>query len=205
MTIPSELDIKKLKTKLDGFLKKLNTDGSAKRPMDDNLAKGLMRDAVRKKWMHCPTKLAFLLQSRIPDMNPATRTKWLHECNICKGMFKEADINIDHIEGEKQFIDWGQAKEYAASILDVPFSGLQALCIACHKTKTRCEALGIDWTTEEGWKLGKLEQEFTRICDSKAKGQKEFLEERGIIPASNEELRKKQIRQVLMEEKKDGE
>ena len=197
MTVPSELDIKKLKTKLDGFLKKLDEDGRPKRPMDDNLAKGLMRDAVRKKWMYSPTKLGFLLQNRIPDMDNKTRTKWLQRCNICDNLFKEGDVNVDHIEGEKQFTEWSEAKSYASSILDVPFSGLQILCIECHKSKSRCEALGIDWTTEEGWKLGKLEQDFTRIVDSKAKGQKEFLEANNVVPASNEDLRKKQIREVV--------
>ena len=51
MATPSQAEIDKVRTKLNGFLKKLNTDGSPKRPMDDNLAKQLMRDAVRKKWM----------------------------------------------------------------------------------------------------------------------------------------------------------
>lgn len=52
MAVPSEAEKQKVQKKLEGFLKKLNPDGSPKRPMDDNLAKGLMRDAVRKKWMY---------------------------------------------------------------------------------------------------------------------------------------------------------
>lgn len=204
MTVPSQADLKKREAKLQQFLKKLDEDGRPKRPMDDNLAKGLMRDAVRKKWMYSPTKLAFLLQSRIPDMNDKTRTKWLHKCNICANLFKEVSVNVDHVEGEKQFTEWSEAKAYASSILDVAFSGLQILCIECHKSKSRCEALGIDWTTEEGWKLGKLEQEFTKIIDSKAKGQKEFLESKGVTPASNEDLRKKQIREIMFEEKQNA-
>ena len=201
MTVPSQADLKKCEAKLQQFLKKLDADGKPKRPMDDNLAKGLMRDAVRKKWMYSPTKLAFLLQSRIPDMDNSTRTKWLQRCNICDNLFKEGDVNVDHVKGEKQFTEWSEAKSYASSILDVAFSRLQILCIECHKSKSRCEALGIDWTTEEGWKLGKLEQEFTKIIDSKAKGQKEFLASKGVTPASNEDLRKKQIREIMFEEK----
>lgn len=197
MTVPSQLDIKKLKTKLDGFLKKLNEDGTPKRQMDDNLAKALMRDAVRKKWMYSPTKLAFLLQNRIPDMDNSTRTKWLQRCNICEQFFKEGDVNVDHIEGEKQFIDWSDAKSYASSILDVPFTGMQILCIECHCTKSRAESLGIDWTSGEGWELTKLEQEFTRIVNTKAKGQRSFLTDHSVSPAGNEEERKQQIREVL--------
>lgn len=197
MATPSKLEIAKKDKKLESFLKKLNEDGSPKRPMDDNLAKGLMRDAVRKKWMYAPSKLAFLLMRRIPDMDNSTRTKWLQQCDICGGMFREQDINVDHIEGEKQFIDWSQAKGYASSILDVKFTDLQILCIRDHCTKSRCEALGLDWRTPEGWKLGLLEQQFTVIIKSKALGQKKFLVDNGVDPASTEEKRKVQIRDVI--------
>jgi hypothetical protein len=197
MAVPSINDIEKVQEKLKVFLKKLNPDGSPKRPMDDNLAKQLMRLAVRDKWMHCDTKLAFLLINRIPDMNPSTRTKWLYRCNKCGGLFRDKEVNVDHRYGEKQFTEWDQAQQYASSILDVCFDDLQILCIEDHKTKTRCEQLGLDWTTEEGWRLGLLEQEFTRIVDSKAKGQKDYLISNGIVPDKNEDLRKLQIREVL--------
>lgn len=197
MATPSQVEIDKVRIKLNGFLKKLNTDGSPKRPMDDNLAKQLMRDAVRKKWMFCPTKLAFLLMNRIPDMDDSTRTKWLQECNICKKRFKEGDVQVDHEIGERSFTEWEEAQQYAASILDVCFDDLQILCIPCHKTKSRAEELGIDWTTPEGWARTLLEQQFTKIMDSKAKGQKEYLTNNGIIPERNEGLRALQIRKVL--------
>lgn len=197
MTIPSQKDLDNVDAKLKGFLKKLNPDGSPKRPMDDNLAKQLMRDAVRNKWMYCPTKLAFLYMNRIPDMNPATRTKWLQRCNICENLFKEPEVNVDHVNGEIEFTEWNTAQGYASGILDVTFDDLQILCIPCHKTKSRAESLGIDWTTKEGWNKTLLEQEFTRIVDSKAKGQKDYLESKGVVPAKNEELRKEQIREVL--------
>ena len=197
MATPSKVEIDKVQKKLEGFLKKLNPDGSPKRPMDDNLAKGLMRDAVRKKWMHCPTKLAFLLMNRIPDMDNSTRTKWLQRCSKCGKLFKETEVNVDHTLGEKQFVGWGDAQQYASSILDVTFDDLQILCIPDHKTKTRCEQLGLDWRTEEGWRLGLLEQEFTKIVDSKAKGQKDWLLSKGIQPLGNEEQRKAQIRGEL--------
>ena len=96
MAVPSEAEKAKVKKKLDGFLKKLNPDGSPKRPMDDNLAKGLMRDSVRKKWLYSPTKLSFLLLNRIPDMDNSTRTKWLQRCAICGKLFRETEVNVDH-------------------------------------------------------------------------------------------------------------
>lgn len=199
MAVPSKVEIGKVQKKLEGFLKKLNPDGSPKREMDDNLAKQLMRDSVRKKWMQCPTKLAFLLMNRIPDMDNSTRTKWLQRCNICGKTFKETEVQVDHYYGERTFTEWNEAQQYASSILDVKFSDLQIVCIPDHLTKTRAESLSIDWTTEEGWELTLLEQEFTKIMDS-AKTQKAYLENKGITPARNEELRKIQIREELFNE-----
>ena len=197
MATPSKIEIDKVQKKLDGFLKKLNPDGSPKRPMDDNLAKGLMRKAVRDTWLYAPTKLAFLLQSRVPDLDDSTRRKWKYLCAICGEYFSLEDVNVDHRLGEIPFIDWNDAQKYASSIHDVKFSDLQILCIPDHKTKSRCEALGIDWRTPEGWQQGLLEQEFTKIVDSKAKGQKDWLLSKGITPLGNEEHRKIQIRGEL--------
>lgn len=201
MAIPSEAEKEKVRKKLETLLKKVNADGSPKRPMDDNLAKGLMRDAVRKKWMYCPTKISFLLMNRLPnDGLLEGKCKWVYRCNICKKYFKEKCVQIDHKKGETEFKEWEQAQQYASSILDVKHSDLQILCIPDHKTKSRCESLGLDWTTEEGWRIGLLEQEFTRIVDSKAKGQKDFLISKGVTPERNEDLRKVQIRSLLFGE-----
>jgi hypothetical protein len=197
LATPSQVEISKVQKKLDGFLKKLNPDGSPKRSMDDNLAKGLMRDAVRDKWLYTPTKLAFLLRSREQDTDPTTRRKWKYKCAICGKYFGLPDVNADHVKGEIPFTEWGQAQQYASSILDVTFDDLQILCIPDHRTKTRCESLGLDWRTPEGWQQGLLEQEFTKIVDSKAKGQKDWLLSKGITPLGNEEQRKIQIRQEL--------
>mgnify|MGYP001037729276 CR=1 FL=1 len=200
MATPNKKEIDALEAKLRKFLKKLNPDGSPKRPMDDNISKALFRSAVRKKWMYCDTKIAFLLMKRIPDMDNSTRTKWIHRCNKCQGLFKEGDVNVDHIYGEKQFVEWEQAQDYATSILDVCFDDLQILCIECHKTKTRGETLGIDWTTEQGWSTILKEQEYTQIMKSKAQGQKDWLESKGVVPAKTELVRGQQIREVLFSE-----
>ena len=197
MATPSDKEIKAVKDKIDKFNKKLNPNGSPKRVMDDNLAKALFRSAVRDKWMYCPTKLSFLLSKRIPDMDNSTRTKWLQQCNKCKCLFKETAVNVDHYLGEKSFTEWEQAMEYASSILDVKFEDLQILCIECHKTKTRGEQLGIDWTAEEGWKRIKMEQEITRVSDLKANPQKQWLVDNDIVPDKNPDNRKKQIREYL--------
>lgn len=201
MPLPSEKEVVNHKKKLEALLKKVNPDGSPKRKIDENLAKALMRDAVRKKWMYCPTKLSFMMLKRIPNDNLLEgRCKWVWQCNKCKEYFKSSDVQCDHIKGETKFTKWEQASEYASSILGVCHDDLQPLCLECHRTKSRAEYLGIDWTTEEGWRLAKLEQEYTKVVDSKAKGQRLFLESHKVVPEKNEELRKKQIRLIMFGE-----
>ena len=181
-------------------------DGSPKRKMDENSAKAFFRSAVRKKWMHCFTKLNFLESSRIPDEDPTTRRKWKYQCNICKQYFIKDHVDVDHIEGEKSFTEWNQAFEYASSILDVGREDLQLLCNGdsgtnCHATKGTCERLGLDWRNEEQWLQGKFEQKFNRLMDSeckKAQQQKNWLNARGIVPDRNEKLRKVQIREEII-------
>ena len=49
----------------------------------------------------------------------------------------------------------------------------------------------------EGWNKALQEQELTRIMKSKAKGQKDWLQGKGIDPAKNEEGRTIQIREEM--------
>lgn len=198
MALPKPKDLASKERKIQQFSKGLNEDGSPKRKFDDNRAKELFRTSVRKRWMSCNTKLQFLEKTKQPDMRPNTRTIWVWECSKCKELFKKTDINVDHIKGEVEFTQWDQAHDYASSILDVSHADLQILCIPCHNTKSRAEALGIDWTTDDGWALTLIEQEITKINDLKATPQKQWLVDRGVVPASNLEKRKVQIREVLM-------
>lgn len=197
MVTPTPKETEKVQDKIKAYFKKLNPDGSPKRAFDDNLAKALFRSAVREKWMYSPTKLSFLLSRRIPDTDDSTRTKWLHRCQKCGKLFKESEVNVDHRFGENEFREWSQAQQWASKILDVKHEDLQILCIPDHATKSRCEALGLNWETEEGWRQGLLEQEYTKVCDLKAKAQSQWLIDKGVVPGKNEETRKVQIREII--------
>lgn len=197
MTVPSKADIQKIRDKVEKHFKRLNSDGSPKRKFDENIAKALFRSAVREKWIYSDVKLSFLLNRRIPDMNYDTRTKWLHKCDKCGQLFKESDIQVDHYFGQNEFSDWSQAQEWASKILDVKHEHLQILCITDHNTKSRCEYLGLDWTTKEGWNRGLMEQEYTKASKLKAKEQQQWLLSRGVTPHKSPKIREQQIRNYL--------
>ena len=57
----------------------MNEDGS----MSEKQLCAAIRSAIRQAWMAHKTKLSLLYDRTVPDMNPATRTKWLIECEMC--------------------------------------------------------------------------------------------------------------------------
>lgn len=185
--VPDELDLSLLKAKINKLCKTLNEDGSPKKPLDVNALKQLVRIAVRKKWMFSNTKLSFLNMSKVPDLDPTSRTRFKIQCNICKCMFKEADVEVDHIEGEKEFTDLSKMMEWAKSILDVSFDDLQILCKPCHKIKSHMDASGLSFEDAA------IEKKAIAIIKESKGNDKLWLESRGIRAASNAKLRREQI------------
>jgi hypothetical protein len=193
--IPDELDLSLLNAKINKFCKTLQEDGMPKKLLDVNALKQLVRIAVRKKWMFSNTKLAFLNMRKVPDLDPTSRTRFRLQCNICKCMFKETDVEVDHIEGEKEFTDLSKMMEWAKSILDVSFDDLQILCKPCHKIKSHMDASGLSF--EEA----AIEKQAIAIINESKGNDKVWLTSKGITPASNAKLRREQIVNKLKEDK----
>ena len=189
MTVPSKLDLKKREDKLKSFLKKLGPDG---KPQEKHVV-SVVRSAIRSAWMKSDVKLAYLYMNTIPDMDDSTRTKWLTKCEICEGLFKLNEVQIDHKLGNHSFTKVEDFENYFNNILMVGFDDLQILCVECHECKTLQEKQGLTW--EEA----KATKEAIRL--QKAKLDTQWLKENGIIPASNSAKRRVQIVELLMEEK----
>lgn len=193
MTVPSQADIKKREDKLKEFLKKLNEDGS---PQEKHVV-SVVRSAIRQAWMKSDVKLAYLYSKTIPDMDDSTRTKWLVKCEICEGLFKLSDIEIDHVHvGGSSFTKVEDFPKYFNNILMVNFDGLQVLCKeGCHRTKTLSESLNISFDD------AKIEREVIQICKMKAAQVDKWLGDRGVKVAKSPQARRDAVRQCLIEEK----
>lgn len=198
MTVPSQADIKKREDKLKEFMKKLNEDGS---PQEKHVV-AVVRSAIRKAWMKSDVKLAYLYSRTIPDMDNTTRTKWLYECEICKGLFKENEVQCDHIDGNHSFTKVEDFQDYFDNILMVGFDGLQLLCcdipsknhIGCHSYKTLSESLNISFDD------AKIEKLVIQICKESAKNIDAWLADRGVKTAKNKDARRNAVREVLKNE-----
>lgn len=197
--IPSKADITKRKTNRDKLAKKITEDGRLK----ENELVRIVRKAIDSAWMTAAHKLVFLEDKVIPDMDPATRTKWLIECNHCGKMFKLTDVNVDHVVGEFPCTNREEFMSYLLSRLDVNFDDLQILCVdipnknhtGCHQIKTLAERNGL--TFEQA----KIEKVVIQIMNMKAGEIDAWLAERGIQTAKNKDARRNAVRQCLIEEK----
>ena len=193
--IPSKADIAKRKANRDKLAKKITEDGHLK----ENELVRIIRKAIDSVWMTAAHKLVFLEDRVIPDMNPETRTKWLIECNQCGNMFKLTDVNVDHVVGEFPCTNREEFMSYLLSRLDVGFDDLQILCTdipkknhaGCHPIKTLSERLGI--TFEEA----RLEKQVIAVMGLGSAGQRKWLTDHDVVPESNEEKRRKQVREIL--------
>lgn len=192
MTVPSKQDIAKRKQALDKFKKGLDENGK----VSERALCGAIRSAIRQVWMKHSTKLSYLYERTIPDMNPNTRTKWLIECENCGGMFKLNDVEVNHIKGENSLLSFEDILPFAQSILGVGWDDIEVLCKECHSTLTYSERYGVSLEDAK-----KEKAVITKINQTVAKQKKELLAA-GYKAAeiSNEEKRRKCYRELLNKE-----
>ena len=189
--VPDKIDLALLREKIDSLSKTLDENGRAK-PLTEKALMGLIRSAVRKKWMSCNSKLAVLEACKEPDYDVNSRSRFRIKCKMCEESFVSTDINIDHITQEASFTKLEDAFEWASSILNAGgLEDLQPLCVPCHHIKTHMDAN--DFTYEEAV----LDKEAIKVQDKKnpkTKGDdKGWLKKRGVVPESNATKRRKQI------------
>lgn len=198
MTIPTQADIKKRKTNRDKLAKKITEDGHLK---EQELVR-IVRKAIDSAWMTAAHKLVFLEDRVVPDMEDSTRTKWLIQCNICKGMFKLTDVNVDHRIGEFPCTNREEFQSYLLSRLDVGFDDLQVLCVdipkknhvGCHQIKTLGERFGLSFED------ARIEKQVIEIMKKKASEIDAWLLDKGVKVSKNKDARRDAVREIIREE-----
>lgn len=198
MTVPSQADLNKRKANRDKLAKKITEDGHLK---EQELVR-IIRKAIDSAWMTAAHKLVFLEDRVIPDMDDSTRTKWLIECNICKGLFKLTDVNVDHRIGEFACTNRDEFQSYLLSRLDVGFDDLHILCvdnpkknhIGCHQIKTLGERYGLSFDD------AKVEKQVIDLMKKKASEIDKWLLDKGVKVGKNKEARRNAIREILKRE-----
>lgn len=156
-----------------------------------------LRGGIRRAlWNRSPIKLEFIKQNRkrIPNPNPKGRVAevWGATCALCGKDFPLNLMDIDHKEGNHSLNDLDDLQTFIQNIVCVSFEDLQFVDKECHKIKSHAEKQGISF------EQAKMEKFIIELCKNKQDVQ--WLESRGIPPASNQAKRKEQIREVLNDE-----
>jgi len=95
---------------------------------------GLVRSTLRRGFRFWKPMMIVKQENRRKYVGLNKRQKWEYQCNVCKGWFKDKEIQVDHI------IPVGSLKcsEDLARFLErlTPEQGFQVLCKEDHKKKT---------------------------------------------------------------------
>ena len=190
-------DVAKKKAQLDKQMKFV--DSETGKPREKDIV-AVVRSAVRQAWMRSPVKLTLLMKSAVhvddvpKHLHPKKLTKnskWLYQCKIGGDWHIGSNIVCDHVVGEHSCKDYDDFKGFCESILDVGWKDLQLCCKSCHDVKTYSERYGV--SMEEAKSL----KEVIAITKLPVVKQRKWLTERGVKPASNQEKRTEQIKQLL--------
>jgi hypothetical protein len=99
---------------------------------------------------------------------------------------------------------------WASSILNAGgYEDLQILCCPDHDCKTLIESSGKDYTDPVVWQWGKMEKAINDVFRGSKCPEKKWLQDRGVVPGKNNEIRRQQVSLILREaileqEMKDG-
>lgn len=99
-----------------------------------------VKSALRSASVRWPPRYTVLNEAFVERaINPATgRLAKLYQCNRCRGLFPQANIDINHIEAvvpTTGFDSWDGVIER----MFCEKEGLEALCKSCHKEVTKEE------------------------------------------------------------------
>lgn len=148
-------------------------------------------------WKKHPVKLEFLKANTVmmPNTNPRSMKRFpmvkAGRCALCKEMHAAKEIEVDHLKGNHSLRSMDDLRAFIEAMIMVSFGDLQLVCKTCHKIKSYAEKQGITFEEARAEKLA--------ISLIKEKKDLAWLKERGIIPASSQPARRKQIVQTMKE------
>lgn len=154
-----------------------------------------VRGGIRRAlWNRSPIKINFINKNRKKIVNPNPKGKvatvWGATCALCEQDFPVAQVDVDHKTGNHSLKDIPDIQNFVEGIVLVQESDLQFCCKTCHKAKSMSEKNGISFEQATAEKKA--------IQLIKDKLDKEWLTEKGIVPAGNQAGRRKQIVDRLM-------
>lgn len=162
-----------------------------------------LRGGIRRScWMKHPVKLEFIKNNRQRIPNPNTKGKaaevWGGECNVCKNLFVQSQLAVDHIrEFSATLKEIKDIQSFVELISLVTEEDLQFVCKDCHDTISYSQKHNCSFDT------ARAEKEAKRLVDKKL--DKQFLIDHNVKAeniGSTQLKRRKQIVELLLEQNK---
>lgn len=160
-----------------------------------------LRGGIRRScWMKHPVKLEFIKNNRqrIPNPNPKGKAAevWGGECNVCKNLFVQSQLAVDHIrEFSATLKEIKDIQSFVELISLVTEDDLQFVCKDCHDT--------ISYSQKHNCSFEEAKAEKTAIELIKKGVDKQFLIDHNVKAeniGSTQAVRRKQIVKILLNE-----
>jgi len=122
-----------------------------------------IRGGVRRSlWNRHPTKTKLIKEKRfqIPNPNPNGKkpTVWGGECEICKGLFVESKLQVDHIRDSGSTLkDISDIQKFIEDIVIITKDDLRWVCVDCHAIVSHAQKNGVSF------EVAKIQKEIIRL------------------------------------------
>lgn len=126
-----------------------------------------IRGGIRRGcWEKHPVKLQIIQERRVQIPNPNPRgnkpTVWGCKCEICEGLFKQSDIQVDHIRSHfSKFTDINDIQQFVIDMVMVTKDDLRLVCKECH------EVVSLSQKDSVTFDEARLKKEYIHICKDK--------------------------------------
>lgn len=162
-----------------------------------------IRGGIRRHlWSKNPIKLEFEKSKRIQIPNDNARSMKRFptvngsECEHCKKLFKQSEMEVDHKTGEHSLRSLADMPNFLKGIVFVRKEDLAMLCKPCHGYKTYAERYGVSIPEAKAIKQA---IEFNK---KPVKTVVAFLEKHGYNAASTKDKRRIQLQEHFAKETK---
>lgn len=161
-----------------------------------------LRGNLRKIWSDYPIrkvwkqdKLRSLTEKERCEKKFHVSTKKVGQCVFCKEWMPGSKLECDHIESSDGCYDFETAEKFLWYCASQNGDNFQLTCKPCHKIKSYADKHKLSF--QDAY----IEKKTIEVMKGK---EKEWLEDQGVIPASNAKLRREQVRQVLRDSQLEG-
>ena len=157
-----------------------------------------LRGALRRLWSDYPLRQVWKKKQLRPVTKEERLAKAFHpstknvaQCVFCKKWMAGSKLEVDHIKESEGCFDYSTAEKFLWHCGGQTGDNFQLACKPCHKIKTHSDKTGLSF--EEA----RCDKAAIQICKG---DDKQWLLVKGVAPASNAKLRRKQIFDYLVEE-----